>query len=91
MHPLEQRVNVFVSRNYPEHTQQFHKTRLITEINEEIKKFKSNQQTKGETADAIDDIIGDIGMGGKKRTKRTKRNNKKKRTNRKKHSIRMRK
>ena len=54
----------------------------------EIEKFKNHQQTKDETADAIDDIIGDTRMGGKKRTKRT---NKKKRTNRRKHSIRRRK
>ena len=90
MHPLEKKVNEYVSKHYPNNTQQYHKTRIIKDINAEIEKFKNNQQTKDDTADAIDDMIGvgDTRMGGKKRTKRT---NKKKRTNRKKHSIRRRK
>ncbi len=48
---------------------------LIDEINKEIRKYQNGQQTKVELEDAIDAIIGDRGMGGKK--KRTKRTNNK--------------
>lgn len=93
IHPLELRVDKYVSKYVVDPAQQsFVKTNLIEEINKEIKKFKNGKQTKEQADEAIDDIIGDIGMGGnKRRTKRSKRTNKKKRMNRKKHSVRRRK
>lgn len=93
IHPLELRVDKYVSKYVVDPAQQSNvKTNLIKEINKEIQDFKNGKQTKKEADDQIDVIIGDRVMGGKKRrTKRSKRTNKKKRTNRKKHSIRRRK
>ena len=92
IHPLELRVDKYVSKYVDPAQQSYEKTRLIALINKEIQDFKNGNQTKEEADDQIDVIIGDRGMGGKKRrTKRSKRTNKKKRTNRKKHSVRRRK
>ena len=89
IHPLELRVDKYVSKYVVDPAQQSSvKTNLIKEINKEIQDFKNGKQTKKEAEDQIDVIIGDRGMGGKRRIKRT---NKKKRTNRKKRSIRRRK
>jgi len=71
MHPLEKRVNEYVSRyGLATHV----RNTLIDEINKEIRNYQNGLQTKRELDDAIDVIIGDRGMGGKRRTKRTKRN-----------------
>lgn len=92
IHPLELRVDQYVSKYFDPAQQPNEKAKLIALINKEIQDFKNGKQTKEEADDQIDVIIGDIGMGGKKRrTKRSKRTNKKKRTNRKKHSVRRRK
>ena len=39
MHPLEKRVNEYVSKHYLNNVQQYHKTRIIKDINAEIEKF----------------------------------------------------
>ena len=78
-HAYERRVYDFVSRQPVHNARHLYKT-LIDEINKEIIKFKNGEQTKVELDQEIDAIIGDRGMGGKKR--RTKRN-KHTRTNKK--------
>jgi hypothetical protein len=89
LHPLERRVDQYVSKYVVDPAQQpIEKARLIALINKEIRDFKNGKQTKAQADDQIDVIIGDRGMGGKRRIKRT---NKKKRMNRKKRSIRRRK
>jgi hypothetical protein len=88
IHPLELRVDQYVSKYVDPAQQPIEKARLIALINKEIRDFKNGKQTKAEADDQIDVIIGDRGMGGKRRIKRT---NKKKRMNRKKRSIRRRK
>jgi hypothetical protein len=89
IHPLELRVDQYVSKYVVDPAQQpIEKAKLIALINKEIRAFKNGKQTKAQADDQIDVIIGDRGMGGKRRIKRT---NKKKRMNRKKRSIRRRK
>ena len=76
------RVNDFVSR-YGDVTldgADHLRMKMIDEINKEIRNYQKGLQTKGELDDAIDAIIGDRGMGGKKRAKRTKRIKRTKRT-----------
>jgi hypothetical protein len=46
---------------------------MIDEINKEIRKYQNGQQTKVELDHEIDAIIGDRGMGGKKRRTKSKR------------------
>ena len=46
---------------------------MIDEINKEIRKYQNGQQTKVELDQEIDAIIGDRGMGGKKRRTKSKR------------------
>ena len=78
------RVNDFVSR-YGDVTldgADHLRMKMIDEINKEIRNYQKGLQTKGELDDAIDAIIGDRGMGGKKRAKRTKRTKRIKRTKR---------
>lgn len=80
----EKRVNDFVSQ-YGDVTfdgADNLRMKMIDEINKEIKNYQTGQQTKRELDDAIDAIIGDRGMGGKKRTRRTKRTKRVKRTKR---------
>ena len=77
----EKRVNEYVSR-YGDMLPNNERNRLINEINTEIRNYQNELITKRELDDAIDAIIGDRGMGGKKRTKRTKRTKRAKRTNR---------
>jgi hypothetical protein len=69
----ERRANEYMSRYGELHNaRHLHKT-MIDEINKEIRKYQNGQQTKVELDQEIDAIIGDRGMGGKKRRTKSKR------------------
>ena len=89
----EKRVNDYVSR-YGDVTfdgADHLRMKMFDEINKEIRKYQTGQQTKLELNNAIDDIIGDRGMGGKKRTRRTKRTKRVKRIKQNKRTYKRRK
>jgi hypothetical protein len=69
----EKRANDYVSRYGELHNAHHLYSTLIDEINKEIRKYQNGQQTKVELDQEIDAIIGDRGMGGKKRRTKSKR------------------